>query len=216
MGRKITMKGKNAQYIEHRGVNATPDNEREILMEGDEAVYQEMAYGQAGTATQNTASASKDTAKDYRKEAARELLMDNAEYVESEEKADYSASIGECFRNASEFVRQRALAVVNDYYLGSAANLALIETTLYDHNLLIKRNKHTAFVKSLMAWGAIAPANEETIAKIANSIAYKMRTLPASGYKDWNGKDFVNDKKTCSDIGKALGQTIPYSRKKED
>ena len=47
MGRKIIMTGKNAQYIEHRGVNATPDNDREIRMEGDEAVYQEYAYGQA-------------------------------------------------------------------------------------------------------------------------------------------------------------------------
>ena len=45
MGRKITMTGKNAQYIEHRGVNATPDSDREIRMEGDEAVYQEFAYG---------------------------------------------------------------------------------------------------------------------------------------------------------------------------
>ncbi|MCK8623112.1 hypothetical protein [Prevotella sp. E13-27] len=41
MGRKITMTGKNAQYIEHRGANTTPDNDREILMKGDEAVYQE-------------------------------------------------------------------------------------------------------------------------------------------------------------------------------
>ena len=41
MGRKITMTGKNAQYIERRGAYATPDNDREIIMEGDEAVYQE-------------------------------------------------------------------------------------------------------------------------------------------------------------------------------
>lgn len=47
MGRKITMTGRNARYIEHRGVNATPDNDREIRMEGDEAQYHEYAYGQA-------------------------------------------------------------------------------------------------------------------------------------------------------------------------
>ena len=47
MGRKIIMKGHNALYIEHRGMNATPDQDREILMEGDEAMYQEYAYGQA-------------------------------------------------------------------------------------------------------------------------------------------------------------------------
>ena len=48
MGRKITMTGRNARYIEHRGVNATPDGDREIRMEGEDAVYQEYAYGQAG------------------------------------------------------------------------------------------------------------------------------------------------------------------------
>ena len=47
MGRKITMTGRNARYEEHRGVNATPDNDREIRMEGADAVYQEYAYGQA-------------------------------------------------------------------------------------------------------------------------------------------------------------------------
>lgn len=45
MGRKITMTGKNAQYIERRGVHSTPEDDREIIMEGDEAVYQEIADG---------------------------------------------------------------------------------------------------------------------------------------------------------------------------
>ena len=39
------MTGKNAQYIERRGANTIPDNDREILMEGDEAMYQEIAGG---------------------------------------------------------------------------------------------------------------------------------------------------------------------------
>lgn len=52
MGRKITMTGKNAQYIEHRGANTTPDNDREILMKGDEAVYQEIANGSKPTEKQ--------------------------------------------------------------------------------------------------------------------------------------------------------------------
>ena len=47
MGRKITMTGRNARYEEHRAANATPDNDREIRMEGEDAVYQEYAYGQA-------------------------------------------------------------------------------------------------------------------------------------------------------------------------
>ena len=40
MGRKITMTGRNARYVEHRGVNATPDNDREIRMEGEDAGMQ--------------------------------------------------------------------------------------------------------------------------------------------------------------------------------
>jgi len=47
MGRKVTMTGRNARYIEHRGYDAAPDEEREIVMEGDEAEYQEHAYGPA-------------------------------------------------------------------------------------------------------------------------------------------------------------------------
>lgn len=32
MGRKITMRGKNAQYIERRAADATPDNERKTIL----------------------------------------------------------------------------------------------------------------------------------------------------------------------------------------
>ncbi len=38
MGRKITITGRNAQYVEHRGVNATTDGDREIRTEGEKAV----------------------------------------------------------------------------------------------------------------------------------------------------------------------------------
>ena len=81
MGRKITMRGKNAQYIERRAADATPDNEREIIMDGDEAVYQEFAYGQTSQPPKEDNPA-EDVAKKYQKDAARKLLMDNAEYVE--------------------------------------------------------------------------------------------------------------------------------------
>ena len=57
MGRKITMTGRNAQYVEHRGVNATPDGDREIRMEGEEAVYTEYAYGQPGAREQEEPAA---------------------------------------------------------------------------------------------------------------------------------------------------------------
>ena len=200
MGRKITMTGKNAQYIEHRGVNATPDNDREICMEGDEAMYQEYAYGQA-TQTQQERNTTEDTIKEYQKEVARKLLTGRAD----------SASIGECFRITSEFVHQSVLAVVKDYYLGSAANLALIEITLYDHHLLQKRNSHTAFVKSLVAWDIICVANEDELKRIVRATADKHKRLPEVGYKEWS-KDYTNEKVICENVGKKLGPTIPYSR----
>jgi hypothetical protein len=229
MARKIVMTGKNAQYVEHRGVNVTPDNDREIRMEGDEAVYQEYAYGQASQPEQED-KPTEEAVKAYQKEAARKLLMDNAEYVEpiiappeyakvapqpvevaNKEKADYSESISECFRVSSEFVRQSVYAVVKDYYLGSAANLALIEITLFDHNLLQKRNSHTAFFKSLVAWGIICVANEDELKRMIRAIADKHKRLPEEGYKEWS-KDYTNEKVICENVGKKLGPTIPYNR----
>ena len=47
MARKITIIGKNAQYIERRGANATPDNDREIMLEGEDARYEEYSGVQA-------------------------------------------------------------------------------------------------------------------------------------------------------------------------
>ena len=40
------MTGRNARYVEHRGMNATPDNDRDIRLEGEDALYEEFAYGQ--------------------------------------------------------------------------------------------------------------------------------------------------------------------------
>jgi hypothetical protein len=81
MGRKIVMTGKNAKYIEHRAADATLDNERDIRLEGEDAEYQEFAYGQAAQPKQEEKS-TEDAVKEYQKDAARKLLMDNAEYVE--------------------------------------------------------------------------------------------------------------------------------------
>ena len=146
-----------------------------------------------------------------------ELIHEDMELISSERtevKSIPTANTG-CFRFANDFVRAIVCDIVETYYLGSAANLSLIEAAFYDHNLLYKRNSHTAFVKALIGWGALSETDEDTISKIANSMAFKMRALPTSGYKEWNGKDYINDKKTCSDIGKKLSPTIPYSRKKE-
>jgi len=228
MGRRITMTGKNVKYIEHRAADAMPDNDRDIRLEGDEAVYQEFSYGKS-TQPKQEEKPSEDVTKKYQKDAVRKLLLDNAEYVKSiiepeyaetipqtveiacAEKMDYSSSIVECFRVASVFVRQSVFAVVKDYYLGSPANLALVEITLFDHNLLQKRNSHTAFFKSLLAWGIVSVANENELKKIVRALADKHKRLPETGYKEWN-KDYINDKVICENIGKKLGPTIPYSR----
>jgi len=47
MARKIIMTGDEAQYIEHRGANALPDDDREIRMEGLHARYEENTAAQA-------------------------------------------------------------------------------------------------------------------------------------------------------------------------
>ena len=122
---------------------------------------------------------------------------------------------GDCFKFMNDFIKQKVETVVKKYYQGSAANLALIEITLFDHNLLKKRNGHTALVNCLCNWGAIGPFSKAEIKRIMTAMSNKMYALPDNGYMEWNGKAYVNDKKTCQDIGKDLGDTIKYSRKKE-
>ena len=144
-----------------------------------------------------------------------ELIREDMREI-SQERADEKVVLtatNDCFRFASDFVRATACDIVKTYYLGSAANLALIETAFYDHNLLLKRNSHRAFVKVLIGWGALPDTNEDAIAKIANGMANKMMALPSSGYEEWDENNYGNDKKTCTDIGMKLGTTMPYSRK---
>ena len=59
-----------------------------------------------------------------------------------------AADKGKCFKFVNDFIRQKVDDVVKAYHHGSTANLALIEVTLFDHNLLKKRNAHTAFLKA--------------------------------------------------------------------
>ena len=136
-----------------------------------------------------------------------EVMPDVQRELKSEEQPDNP--IPKCFRNASEFVRQQVKAIVNDFYLGSAANLALIEIVCFDHGLLLKRNNHKAFIETLVAWGAMTC---DDVNKTANNMAYKMMKVPKSGYQEWVGDGYVNDKKTCIDIGKKLEPTMRYSR----
>lgn len=104
MGRKITMTGKNAKYIEHRAANATPDDDRDIRLEGEDAEYQEYAYGQASQPKQEE-KPSEDAVKEYQKDAARKLLMDHAEYVEPMNEADVLEKLKPIFYNNEADVR---------------------------------------------------------------------------------------------------------------
>ena len=134
---------------------------------------------------------------------------------EEQPEEDDKEGSGDCFKYMNELVRQRVESVVKTYYQGSAANLALIEIVCFDHNLLKKRNAHTALIRTLCAWGTIDQLSETEMKKVMSGMASKMYTLPTSGYLEWDSSAYVNDKKTCQDIGKDLGKDIRYSRKKE-
>ena len=108
MARKITMTGKNAQYIERRGTNATPDD-REIRMEGAEAVYQEMAYGQAATTPQD------ETARETAKETARQLLTGDAEYIDPIEPIETDEA-SDCYRRAIQQMQEEGLLKKKNYW----------------------------------------------------------------------------------------------------
>lgn len=87
------MTGRNAQYIEHRAANATQDDDRDIRMEGDEAVYQEYAYGQAEPAQKQEEPA-------YTKnEEEQKLLTANGEYIKPMDEADVLEKLKPIFYN---------------------------------------------------------------------------------------------------------------------
>ena len=99
MGRKITMIGKNAQYVEHRGVNATPDYDREIRLEGDEAVYLEYVYGQPGQQTQQQQEPADET------EEERKQLSADGEYIEPMNEKELTEKLKPIFYNNEDDVR---------------------------------------------------------------------------------------------------------------
>ena len=143
-------------------------------------------------------------------------ILKEEEPAQDEGAEDNSAYVAKCFKFANDYVKQKLKIIVSNYYQGIAANLALIEVALFDHNLLNKRNAHTALLKALMAWDMIDQLSDEELKKTTNGMANKLGFLPSAGYMEWNDKSYVNDKKTCMDIGKDLGSTMPYSRKKEE
>ena len=227
MGRKITMTGRNAQYIEHRAANAMPDDNREICMEGDEAVYQEYAYGQVSQ-PKHEEKPTEDAVKEYQKDAARKLLMDNAEYVEpivipefaevthqTVEAANEKTfvpdadAIEKCFKFNSDFVKRSVSTLVANCYHGNYANLALIEITLFHHQQLKRRNSHTAFVMSLAAWGIITIADDKEFELIVMGVGDKYKRLPKEGYKEWDDTH-KEDRLACERIGEKLDPSMAY------
>ena len=120
-------------------------------------------------------------------------------------------AVGKCFRNTSEFVREKADAAVRQYYDGSHANLALIEVALYDHGALKKRNTHKRFVKALAAWGILDVADDAGMLRMIKGITNKFTRLPEKGYREWE-EMYLNDKHTCIGIGELLGDTMKYIR----
>ena len=134
---------------------------------------------------------------------------------EDQPQEDDMEEPGDCFKFMNDFIKQKVETVVNTYYQGSAANLALIEIVFFDHNLLKKRNSHTALIKTLCEWGTIGPFSKAEIKRIMTAVSNKMYALPDDGYIEWDNKAYVNDKKTCLDIGKELGDKIKYCRNKD-
>ena len=134
---------------------------------------------------------------------------------EDQPQKDDMEKPGDCFKFMNDFIKQKVETVVNTYYQGSAANLALIEIVFFDHNLLKKRNSHTALIKTLCEWGTIGPFSKAEIKRIMTAVSNKMYALPDDGYIEWDNKAYVNDKKTCLDIGKELGDKIKYCRNKD-
>jgi hypothetical protein len=119
-------------------------------------------------------------------------------------------SVKACFRIANDYVREQVEAIVNDFYLGQAVNLAMIEVTLFDHGQLQKRNEHTSFVRALKDWGILP--NDIDIAKTARGMASKLRTpFPTEGYKQWD-KYYVNERNLCTNIGNRLDASMKYNR----
>ena len=101
MGRKIIMTGRNAKYVEHRGANATPTDDREIRLEGEEAVYCEYAYPDAKE--QDSQDQRQEDNPEQSEEELR-LLTDNGEYVKCE--VNLEERLSPVFYNNDENVRQ--------------------------------------------------------------------------------------------------------------
>lgn len=119
-------------------------------------------------------------------------------------------SVKACFRIANNYVKEQVEAIVNDFYLGEHVNLAMIEVTLFDHGQLKKRNEHTTFVRALKDWDILS--SDVDVAKAASGMASKLRSpFPTEGYKQWD-KNYLNERKLCTNIGNRLPDSMKYNR----
>ena len=123
---------------------------------------------------------------------------------------EITESIKACFRIANDYVREQVEAIVTDFYLGQAVNLAMIEVTLFDHGQLQKRNSHKLFVRALIDWG-ILPKDTD-VDKTSTGMASKLRsTFPSEGYKQWDNYH-LNERNLCTNIGNRLPESMKYNR----
>ena len=122
------------------------------------------------------------------------------------------SEVAKCFKFTNDFVKLKVADIIRDYYKGSYANLALIEITLFDHKQLNRRNSHKAFVRALIAWGLIEVADEKELKKIVSAVTDKhnrLNRISREGYKKWG--DDHPDKSICENIGRDLGDSMPYN-----
>ena len=122
------------------------------------------------------------------------------------------SEVAKCFKFTYDFVKLKVADIIRDYYKGSYANLALIEITLFDHKQLNRRNSHKAFVRALIAWGLLEVADEEELKKIVSAVTDKhnrLNRISREGYKKWG--DDHPDKSICENIGRELGDSMPYN-----
>lgn len=94
------MTGRKAQYIEHRAVNAMPDKDREIRLEGEEAVYHEYAYGQATPQPQQHDEPAEENA-----DTDRRLLTAGGEYIRPMDESALEERLKPIFYNKGDDVR---------------------------------------------------------------------------------------------------------------
>ncbi len=127
---------------------------------------------------------------------------------DSENSGDSDIQVS-CFKHVNDFVKERVEKAIKEH-CKRKASYALLEITLYDHGQLMERNAHSPFLRQLRDWGLITVSSDEEFNKLVNCVRDKARKLPDDGYKIWTQHN--KDRLKCEQIGKVLGETMPYIR----